>query len=161
MAYLTPVRRRNWESETSLWRWDAALKWKKWKEQLPFREAMIALCSEWSFRTIMVTFLFLCSQSSEGWIGQEQAGSHSKIALCLCSEYTSSWCNTGDLSLRVFFSISTQYGPGCISPAANSHKNSALLAKLSGLRIALHQFRPLKVKKSAVCIFTLGFGVTQ
>jgi len=55
------------------------------REQLPFREVMIASCAEQSFK-IITMFLFLCSQSSEGWIGQEQAGSRSKVALCLYSE---------------------------------------------------------------------------
>lgn len=35
---------------------------------------------------IMIMFLFLCSQSSVGQTGQEQAGSHSRIAFCLYSE---------------------------------------------------------------------------
>lgn len=49
---------------------------------------MIALYTEQGFKIIiiMVMFLFLCPQFSEGWIGQELPDSQSKIALHLCSE---------------------------------------------------------------------------
>lgn len=107
---------------------------------------MIALCTEQGFRIIMVMFLFLWPQFSEGWIGQELPGSQSKIALHLCSE------NRGCDELLVQHRRFTSEGflfhehPGCIFSAANGHKEghkSALLQKI------LCWFIPSKGRKSA------------
>lgn len=111
----------------------------------------------------MVMFLFLCPQFSEGWIGWELPGSHSKITLHLCPENRG--CDELLMQHRRFTSEGFPFHkhPGRTrlhlfsSKRLHlfSHKEGRKSAKLPYLRKILCWFTPLKVKMSPS--FCVGF----